>query len=345
MKILYEQKGFPILQNRVYDSAVEAKNCPKGDLRIIEDHKTGLVYNHAFDSTRMLYDANYNNEQSFSPYFRNHLEEVVKIIKSTLGTESLIEVGCGKAYFLELLIDYGFDISGFDSTYEGNNPLVIKKNFEPGIISVPAKGLVLRHVLEHIPNPYEFLEQLCEANGGGLIYIEVPCLDWIIRKKAWFDIFYEHVNYFRSIDFERMFGLIIDKGSFFGGQYQYIVADLASLKKPTFDHLNEVSFPENFLSKINLAEECRPLCAWGAASKGVIFSLLAMRQRMKLDYIIDVNPSKQGKFLPVSGLEVISPKSAMKFLPNEASIFVMNSNYFREIKDMSENRFNYIKID
>ena len=194
MKVLYEQKQFPVLQNRVYETAQDAINCPKGGIKIIEDAKTGLVYNAAFDADLMIYDENYNNEQGLSPSFKKHLQQAAEIIEVTLGNEALVEVGCGKGFFLEMLLGRGVDVTGFDSTYDGENPRVVKKYFEPGIIATPAKGLILRHVLEHIPNPYDFLCRLRDANGGGgLIYIEVPCFDWILSKRAWFDIFYEHV--------------------------------------------------------------------------------------------------------------------------------------------------------
>lgn len=128
----------------------------------------------------------------------------------------MVEVGCGKGFFLEMLIEHGDDVTGFDLTYDGENPRIIKKYFEPGIIITHAKGLFFRHVLERILSPYDFLCQLRDANGGGrLIYIEVPCCEWILRKCAWFDIFYEYVNYFRLNDFDRMFNRVINKGRFF----------------------------------------------------------------------------------------------------------------------------------
>lgn len=93
------------------------------------------------------------------------------------------------------------DITGFDPTYEGHNDRIRKEYFSPGIID-RADGLVLRHVLEHVQQPVQFLKQIAEANGhAGRIYIEVPCFDWIREHNAWFDIFYEHVNYFRLDDF------------------------------------------------------------------------------------------------------------------------------------------------
>ena len=57
-------------------------------------------------------------------------------------------------------------------------------------LQIEAGGMVLRHVLEHIPQPMDFLASIANANGGkGKIYLEFRCLDWILRKYAWFDIF------------------------------------------------------------------------------------------------------------------------------------------------------------
>ena len=47
-RILYEQLNFPVLQNRVYETCEEAIDCVRGDIRIVEDHDTGLIYNEAF---------------------------------------------------------------------------------------------------------------------------------------------------------------------------------------------------------------------------------------------------------------------------------------------------------
>lgn len=258
MKVLYEQQQFPVLQNRVYETAQDAIDCPKGDIKIVENRETGLVYNAAFDPDLMAYDGTYNNEQGLSPSFKLHLERVADLVEESLGRHGLIEVGCGKAFFLEMLLDRGLDVIGFDSTYEGVNPRVIKEHFEPGIIGTPAKGLVLRHVLEHIQDPYDFLIQLRSANGGGgIIYIEVPCFDWILGKRAWFDIFYEHVNYFRLSDFDSMFEKVIEKGRLFGDQYLYIVADLLSLREPVFDQSNAINFPKDFLHGLSSVEQNR----------------------------------------------------------------------------------------
>src|SRR3546814_9335071 len=147
-----------------------------------------------------------------SGVFKNHLGTVTQIIRRHFVDVSLIEVGCGKGYFLDHLQAQGYRITGIDPAYEGDNPNVVKAPFERSL-GLSAQGIVLRHVLEHMVDPMAFLANIAHANHGkGLIYIEVPCLDWIMRCRAWFDIFYEHVNYIRLSDFDRMFGTVLARG-------------------------------------------------------------------------------------------------------------------------------------
>jgi len=141
-----------------------------------------------------------------------------------------------------MLVRLDYDVTGFDPVYEGNNIRIQRRYFDQNIIG-HAEGTILRHVLEHVQQPVDFLKQIKVANGGkGRIYIEVPCLDWICKYKAWFDIFYEHVNYFRLSDFKRMFGEIIASGYLFGEQYLYVVAELATLRGPEIDTNDRVLF-------------------------------------------------------------------------------------------------------
>lgn len=346
-KLLYEQMQLPIFQNRMYDTEAEAKACPKGDMQLVEDQRTGLVYNVAFQPSLMEYDSSYQNEQALSPLFQEHLESVSCILERCMGRESIVEVGCGKGFFLEMLIRKGFDVTGFDPAYEGNNPKVMKHYFQSGV-GIKADGLVLRHVLEHIQDPFDFLLQLTEANSGnGKIYIEVPCFDWICEHRAWFDIFYEHVNYFRIADFYRMFGTIVESGHLFGGQYLYVVAEISTLKIPEINSGDRVVFPNDFTRLIAEPSQSNSsqIAIWGGASKGVIFALLKARAGQLITTVIDINPAKQGKYVPATGLLVQAPHEAISGLKPGSTIYIMNSNYSEEIKNMSNNVFKYIEVD
>ena len=110
-----------------------------------------------------------------------------------------------------------------------------------------------------------------------------------------------------------MFGNVYDAGHIFGGQYLYVVADLASLRGPVCDEQCYFKFPKDFLSSVT--------------------------------YFADRLKAKQGKYLPAIGLRVQQPEELIKNLGKFTNIFVMNSNYLNEIKQLTNNRFNYITGD
>lgn len=347
---IYRAEQLPVFQNRMFPTETEAKNCTKGDVILVQDLETGLIFNRAFQPELMDYDIDYQNEQAVSKVFQNHLNQVKEIIQQHFARLSLIEVGCGKGYFLEVLQKSGFQIYGLDPTYEGSNPDIIKDFFTPDI-GIQGEGIILRHVLEHIQNPLEFCSKIRETNGGGKIDIEVPCFDWIIKHRAWFDIFYEHVNYFRMSDFYRMFDTIYESGYIFGEQYLYVVADLNTLKIPVNDPDDRIEFPEDFIEGVNryanylTSKPLQNAAVWGGASKGVIFSLFMQHFGAKIDIVIDINPAKHGKYLPATGIQVCPPEKAIKHLAGGTDIFVMNSNYLPEIIEFTNNQYNYLTVE
>jgi Methyltransferase domain len=340
---LYAVERVPVLQNRVFATAAEGRSCVRGDVRLVQDASTGLVFNEAFDAALVEYDRHYNNEQSLSPAFGRYLDDVARIVREWLGSTNLLEVGCGKATFLERLASLGCQIEGCDPTYEGSNSDIVRAFYARGL-GYRNKHIVLRHVLEHIPDPVGFLQMVAEANGAGRIYIEVPCFDWILAHRAWFDIFYEHVNYFRLTDLERMFGTVHASGRIFGGQYLYVVGEVATVRAPR-DPILPLAFPPDFLSTLTERRLATDDVIWGAASKGVLYALLRERLGCPAATAVDVNPAKQGMYLPGTGLEILSPEYCLACIPPGRRICVMNSNYLTEIRDMTAHRYTYEAID
>ncbi len=343
-RLLYAQDDFPVFQNRMYATAEEARQCPRGNIRLVEDLTSGLVRNDAFDPDLVDYDSAYQNEQANSLPFRQHLDWAADLISEEIGLDDLVEVGCGKGTFLKMLAARGASITGFDPTYEGDSPLIQRHYFGPEL-GLSAKGLVLRHVLEHIPDPYAFLCQLRDANGGsGLIYIEVPCFDWICKERSWFDIFYEHVNYFRLSDFKKMFGKTPALGRCFGGQYLYVIGDLSSLRAPEYDPANPVHLPDDFTPSLHAGATPSTDVVWGGASKGVIYALMRERAGNPVQAVIDINPNKQSQYLAGTGLRVSAPDEVLPNVPKSTRILVMNPNYCDEIKKASNNQFTYVEV-
>ena len=272
-RILLRRNAVPVFQNKVYPSVDSARGALTGNICLVQSAKTGLVHNVAFDSTLVDYDANYHNEQTFSSSFREHLLQVCSLLAKHMGSQTKgVEIGCGKGYFLELMLAHGADLVGFDPAYEGHNSRIRPVYFDPTVISISPDYFILRHVLEHIADPWSFLSTLCTAGKAGTkIYIEVPCFDWIIRHKAFYDVFYEHVNYFTLDVLRQSFAKVLDAGHLFGGQYLYIVADISTFDPSPRNRTRAISELDiepridDLRSRRRWPD--RPAFAWGAGAR------------------------------------------------------------------------------
>ena len=230
MEIVFPKFQVPVLQNRVFETNELAVNSDRGYIEVRQNNESGLYENVLFDSSKLNYDANYDNEQANSVVFQKHLNDVINILSPFLADKKVIEVGCGKGHFLELLLSKGYNAYGCDPTYTGSNNRVIK-NFFSESLSLSGDVIILRHVLEHIQNPIDFLKTIADVNGN------------------------------------KIFGNIVSRGSLFQGQYQYVLADLGSIQMPPYaleesDNVAAVNFTELDRLVKGISVIKKPLFIW-----------------------------------------------------------------------------------
>lgn len=346
-KIIYSQKNLPLFQNMVYPGMDVAKAAKLGDVELIQSPETGHVYNHLFNPDLLDYDENYQNEQAHSQFFQSHLEDILEKVVRHFGNMKGIEVGCGKGHFYDMMKKKNLDVRGYDPAYQGNDPNIIKSYYNAIDEDEKPDYLIFRHVLEHIHDPWSYLHNLSkDSKSGTLIYIEVPSFDWIVENHAFYDIFYEHCNYFTLPVLKSAFGKVIDGGYSFNGQYISFFADLSTFRKPksedvpVYDSLDFNGYLEKIISN------CRPespLYIWGAGAKGMTFGNLLFKKQIKVEALIDINPVKQNKHVGMSGINIIPPSEIKK--ENAPNIVVMNPNYLNEIKAIvSDDEVNFINV-
>ncbi len=332
---LFAQQQVPVFQNKVYPTQQEALQAPIGEVVLAQSAVSGFVYNLKFDNNQMNYDENYQNEQANSGVFQQHLQNVLAQLQNYgITGKKVVEIGCGKGHFFEMMLAKGIDCIGFDPTYEGQHPKIRKEYFTEKS-AIQAEVIVLRHTLEHIPSPFDFLHQIAKANGyQGKIFIEVPTFDWILKKEAFWDIFYEHCNYFT----EKTLALAFKEaqtGSFFGGQYIYLWADLAQLQ-PTISQQSFTPYQPLFAKTLahwkNYLATNQNIAIWGAGAKGSTFLNLLDSQRQQVRCVIDINPAKQGRFIARTGHPIVSPNDLQSL--GIQHIIVMNENYLEEIRSV-----------
>lgn len=336
---LYEVKEIPAFQNKVYRTIQQAKNVTLANVTLSQCDSCNFVFNSDFDPTIMNYDPDYQNEQSYSPYFKSHLETVLNFIKKRISRKKkIIEIGCGQGAFLQKLSDAGFEAIGFDPTYDGANPNIIKEYFTEKHSELNTELICLRHVLEHIHNPLDFLHNIARAvNYSSMIYIEIPGLDWLLNKRAYWDIYHEHCNYFTI---ETLGALFKDAeiGYIFGGQYIYLMANLKDLKdqaaynnsKPSTLSIRFSELNKKLVSHQSFIQSNNALIVWGAGAKGSTFVNLMDPENRHIDSIVDLNPKKQNRYIAKSAHSILSNDD----LPakQDQKIIVMNDNYIDEIR-------------
>ena len=342
LSLVYEVQDIPVFQNKVYTTEEAAQNAKTANISLMLCNLCRFIFNADFDPDIMDYDTQYQNEQAHSPYFQNYLDDILALFADkNFHKKKIIEIGCGKGYFLEKLQKHGFQVTGFDPAYEGNNPHIIKDYFSDTYAYLNADVIILRHTLEHIQNPLNFLHSIAAAVGyKGMIFVEVPRIEWILHKMAFWDIFYEHCNYFSSDSLGSIFQKS-EQGFLFSGQYMYLLSDLSDLReqaKPDItSHLLNVSTSQlqkqlNFYQGFVLDHP--GMLIWGAGAKGVTFVNLMDPDRKHISCVIDINPKKQNQYIAKTGHKIISPDRLNDLRGRD--ILVMNENYYEEIKKDAE---------
>ncbi len=336
--IIYEQQGVPLIQNKVYPTAEEAKSAKKINVTLAQSLENGFVFSANFDDSIIDYDQHYQNEQSNSNYFKDHLYNVISIMeKNHMLGKKIVEIGCGKAFFLDMLAEKGENITGFDPTYEGNSPRVVKDFFSEKYSDIAAESIILRHTLEHISKPFDFIQTIAKANNNkGFIYIEVPTFEWIVNNNASEDVFYEHCNYFTLETLQQFFTESVG-GHFFNGQYIYVIADLSKVKQK-LEKRDFKTYTIKFKDKITAYQELlaanKNIAIWGAGAKGSTFLNLIDKEATRVTCVIDINPKKQNQFLGGTGHPIIKPENLANY--GIDTVIVMNVNYIDEIKKFTD---------
>jgi SAM-dependent methyltransferase len=364
MEVFYEQQNVPIHSLLLLDTQEEARSFPRGRLEVAVCHSCGFVSNLAFDAELLSYNPEYEETQGFSPHFQAFAERLAKewVERHELHAKTVLEIGCGKGEFLALMCQIG----GNDGV--GIDPAVAPDRLDPAVLQrlelVPelfspndhrydVDVVLCRHTLEHIHPVADFLRSIRESVASDaevLVLFELPDVLRVLEEGAFWDLYYEHCSYFTPGSLARLFRRegfdILDLWLDFDDQYILIEArpgagagELLALE----DDLERTQQAvERFVEVVGgeLArwqreihrhrQQDQGVAIWGAGSKGVAF-LTTLGVDDDVERAVDVNPYKQGRFMPGTGTPVIAPEELVDHPPG--AVIVMNRVYRDEIND------------
>jgi SAM-dependent methyltransferase len=346
----------PVHQNLVMDDAAAARGLNRGTLRLHACERCGFVCNGAFDPQMLSYGAAYDNTQSCSPAFEEYLDKLADYVvrDRSVRNSRIVEIGCGKGGFLKALVerDAGNHGIGFDPSYvgadveAGGRVRFERRFYDATCADLAADAVVCRHVIEHIPDPVALLRvvRATLGNSSARVFFETPCVEWILRNEVVWDLFYEHCSYFTASSLSTAFaraGFEVDAVRHtFGGQYLWAEARPAAMEgggAPAAGDVprlaaafsrHEAALVDALRARLAALAARGAVAIWGAAAKGVTLANLVDPDRTLIACVVDLNPKKQGRFLPGTGHPIVAP-SQLRALGVRTALLT-NPNYFDE---------------
>lgn len=350
----------PVLIGLKCDSKESALNCPKGDIVLHVCAECAFIWNVKFDPDAIGYNQLYENSLHFSGVFREYTTSIVdRLVDSyDIKNKVVLDIGCGKGDFVAELCEKGNNSGyGFDPSYEGERIQTAaakriiwnKDYFNPATFTQPVDLITSRFVLEHIPQPRAFLQNLRESlsNSETRVYFEVPDIDLILRQESLWDIIYEHCSYFGPASLvklfeETQFGVLDVRQ---GYAKQFVSVDAHAGKGADVKQSESVTevldlarqFGVNSRKTIDdwgllladWASQNRRVVLWGAGAKTVGFVNM-LDDASEIHSVVDINPHKVGHFVPGTGHGIYAVDELKNTRPDV--VVIMNPVYRQEIE-------------
>jgi SAM-dependent methyltransferase len=325
------------------------------------------LFNAAFNPGLTDYTPAYDNSLHFSNHFNTYARALASRLAQRYGlrNRTVVEIGCGKGDFLLMVCEagenrgFGFDRS-FDPARADSSRCetihFVQDFFTPAhALALKADLVCCRHVLEHLADPVSFLAELRRgmgANVESVLYLEVPNALYTLRDLGVWDLIYEHCGYFTLSSLAHAVAGsgfdVVEMGEAFDGQFIYVEArpgdgrqniPLPREHEPETVRRHAATFAGRFNETLdawrsrldNLRDTGSRPVIWGGGSKGVTF-LNMMGRDCGIEYVVDLNPHKQGKYVAGTGQQVVPASFLGKYRPSD--VIVMNPAYLREIAGM-----------
>ena len=225
---------------------------------------------------------------------------------------------------------------------------LIKKKKSPNLI-------LGNNVLAHVPDINDFVKGLkILLSDNGVITMEFPHIMRLIENNQFDTIYHEHFSYLSFITIKSIFEyhdlelFDVNELPTHGGSLRIyakhkedntkdISTNIERLKEIEISKkMNKLDFYKGFQEKANkikydllkfLLEQkikSKRVVAYGAAAKGnTLFNYCGIKNDL-IEFVADLSPFKQGKFLPASHIPIVREKKIREIKPDYILILAWN---------------------
>lgn len=355
---------------RLFDTEQEAQQARRGSLELALCKHCGYIGNRAYKFAADSFAPGYEVSLHHASAYRKFLVDLADrlILTYNLQGKTILEVACGSGFFLRLMLERGVGQGiGIDPSLvkdgiewqNGKSITWVRDFYDEHLAHLHADFIVCRQALHEIPEPRAFVESIRRTVGRRKdvrLYFEMVNAVNLFTKKIVWQLLYEYRSFLTADSltwfFEDCDFTVLGVGPCYEDE-QYVSIELAprseesrpasATQRPpvggtTAAYLQD--FADAFQSKIalwstRLAEirkSGRKVVAWGAAGRGITFLNLADRDH-QIRYIVEINPARQGKYIPGTGTQVVSPEFLKDYKPDV--IVLTNATYEREIRQQA----------
>ena len=296
----------PVAAGMVFPTAQEARASQRGRMHLAQCPRCAHVANIAFDPSLLAFDASFEAALFHSPTYTAYAVGVVDRLVKTydLAGAAILEVASGSPVLADRLRELGCEPTQTPDA-------------EPAAGSF--KMTLARFVLEHLADPAALLTSLRASTER--VFVEVPDAAYDLTTAGW-DCIYPHAGYFGRSSLEALAARtgwqVAEIGNAFHDQYLWAVLEQRGLR---FD-----AATSHWQSTL----EGRRAVVWGAGTRGTMFCNRVDPDATLILGVVDRNPAKHSRYLPITGHRVLAPTSLVELAPD--TVILTNPAYKSEIE-------------
>jgi len=281
-----------------------------------------------------------------------------------LGKHSLVvEIASNDGYLLKNYLEHGIDVLGIDpadgpakaATAIGVPTLCtfFTRDLAQELVQKGQSADIIHanNVLAHVPDTNGFVQGIaCLLKPNGTAVIEVPYVKDLVDHCEFDTIYHEHLCYFSVTSLDQLFrrnGLYLNNVKrlpIHGGSLRLFVqkqdAPQAAVREILAQEqnlgLDGLDYYEHFSVKVQavqktlkeligrLKNQGNSIAAYGAAAKGTIMLNYVGADTRSIDFVVDRNTHKQGKYMPGVHLEISDPQRLLQEQPDYVVLLTWN---------------------